>query len=251
MKKLFLAIAFLTRIPIPQSLINDNGSYDFKNLYHYFMPTGIVIGIIQIILLYLLLLFLPTDLAITGFLALSVLLTGAFHEDGFADVADSFGAFDRKKKLAIMRDSRLGTYGVSALILLFIARFSILTHIASDRSLLFLAIFITTVFSRWGAPFISLFIRYLNDESTSRKNLGSSLDRPNPIIISIQGLVLLIVFLIFLPKAFIIWLITTALLTLFLVLFFRKQFNGVTGDCLGASIVCYELTSLVTISTLN
>ena len=56
-----------------------------------------------------------------------VLLTGAFHEDGLADSADGlFGGWTREQRLAIMRDSRIGTYGATALVLAFALRFSLL-----------------------------------------------------------------------------------------------------------------------------
>lgn len=60
-----------------------------------------------------------------------LLLTGALHEDGLADTADGFGGGrDREAKLAIMRDSRIGTYGVLALLLVVGLRFSAIQEIA-------------------------------------------------------------------------------------------------------------------------
>ena len=62
--------------------------------------------------------------------AATVAVTGALHEDGLADVADGFGGgATRERKLEIMRDSRIGTYGVCALILSFILRISALTNL--------------------------------------------------------------------------------------------------------------------------
>ncbi|OUJ01846.1 adenosylcobinamide-GDP ribazoletransferase [Acetobacter cibinongensis] len=55
-------------------------------------------------------------------LAFQAALTGAFHEDGLADMADSYGAHSRARKLEIMRDSRVGSYGVIALCVCFIVR---------------------------------------------------------------------------------------------------------------------------------
>src|SRR5262245_33669434 len=62
--------------------------------------------------------------------AATVLLTGGLHEDGLADVADGFGGGNtRERKLEIMRDSRIGTYGVCALILSFILRIGALVNL--------------------------------------------------------------------------------------------------------------------------
>src|SRR4051794_28533071 len=63
-------------------------------------------------------------------LAATVAATGALHEDGLADVADGFGGgATRERKLEIMRDSRIGTYGVCALVLSFILRVAALTNL--------------------------------------------------------------------------------------------------------------------------
>jgi len=64
-------------------------------------------------------------------LTATLLVTGALHEDGLADVADGFGGgATRERKLEIMRDSRIGTYGVCALVLNFILRASALADLA-------------------------------------------------------------------------------------------------------------------------
>src|SRR3546814_9783083 len=65
-------------------------------------------------------------------LAFAILVTGGLHEDGLADVADGFGGgHDKARKLAIMRDSRIGTYGVLALALVLAARGGSLAALAA------------------------------------------------------------------------------------------------------------------------
>ncbi|SNT71610.1 cobalamin-5'-phosphate synthase [Paracoccus seriniphilus] len=73
-------------------------------------------------------------------LALSVLLTGALHEDGLADFADSAGGKDRDGRLEIMRDSRIGSYGVMALILSSGLRLAALAAIAGPMPLIAAAV---------------------------------------------------------------------------------------------------------------
>ena len=63
--------------------------------------------------------------------AAAILVTGALHEDGLADVADALGARDRARRLEIMRDSRIGTYGTCALILAIALRISLLAEVAA------------------------------------------------------------------------------------------------------------------------
>src|SRR5690349_9302793 len=71
-------------------------------------------------------------------LAATVAVTGALHEDGLADVADGFGGGKTvERKLEIMRDSRIGTYGVCALILSFMLRAGALAAIADPKLVAF------------------------------------------------------------------------------------------------------------------
>lgn len=75
----------------------------------------------------------PAGVSVTVMLIATVLVTGALHEDGLADCADGFGGGqNREGRLAIMRDSRIGSYGVIALILAFLIRWSALSHIAGS-----------------------------------------------------------------------------------------------------------------------
>ncbi|RIK85995.1 MAG: adenosylcobinamide-GDP ribazoletransferase, partial [Hyphomicrobiales bacterium] len=75
---------------------------------------------------------LPASLAAAFALAAGIAVTGALHEDGLADTADGFGGGrDRDGKLAIMRDSRIGSYGVLALGLSLIARWAALAALAA------------------------------------------------------------------------------------------------------------------------
>src|ERR1700761_6834116 len=88
---------------------------------------GLAIGIVDRCLLAI---GIPELAATALALGAGALLTGALHEDGLADVADGFGGGgDREKKLAIMRDSRIGTYGVLALLVSFVAKCSALASL--------------------------------------------------------------------------------------------------------------------------
>lgn len=114
--RLFLiALQFLTRIPVPRWVGHDA---DHLNQSARFFPAaGAVVGAVGALV------FLAVDWAapqiVAAILALlaTVMLTGAFHEDGLADTADGVGGGQtREAALAIMRDSRIGTYGTVALV---------------------------------------------------------------------------------------------------------------------------------------
>ncbi|MCP1199796.1 adenosylcobinamide-GDP ribazoletransferase [Notoacmeibacter sp. MSK16QG-6] len=117
------AIGFYTRIP-SWRLVSPDRATEFSNTQWAAPLAGIVIGLLLGMCNAL---FDAIDIADLprGVLVIvaGLLLTGALHEDGLADVADGFGGGpDRERKLAIMKDSRLGAYGVLAMIASFLLR---------------------------------------------------------------------------------------------------------------------------------
>ena len=123
------ALAFFTRLPRLSAPTAADPPFAFARFAWAAPLAGAVIGLIGALVGQLgALLALPPNLRGIGAVAAMVLATGALHEDGFADCADGFGGGrDREAKLAIMRDSRLGTYGVCALVLALIAKVSMTT----------------------------------------------------------------------------------------------------------------------------
>src|ERR1041384_6399585 len=117
-----IAIAFLTRIPMP----HPEGAQPatFVRAHRAFPLVGAAIGLaVGLVYLGLLAIGLPNFAAAALALGASALVTGALHEDGLADMADGFGGGrDRAAKLEIMRDSRLGTYGAMILLVSFVAK---------------------------------------------------------------------------------------------------------------------------------
>ncbi|MEK1894959.1 MAG: adenosylcobinamide-GDP ribazoletransferase [Rhizobium sp.] len=125
------AVAFLSRIPTPSSAFVDfNGKLDRAS--RAFPVAGIVIALLPA-LVFMVMLCLHADRLMSAFAALAAqaALTGALHEDGLADCADGLGGGrDREHALSIMKDSRIGTYGASALILSFALRAAALAAVA-------------------------------------------------------------------------------------------------------------------------
>ena len=123
----FASIMFFTRIPINWPFFSDKAP-NLTRAAWSFPLVGFLIGILSGILGELLILInVPTYLSCVIAIATSVLITGAFHEDGLADMADGFGAGGTPKKInEIMHDSRLGTYGTAALTLGLLIRLGLL-----------------------------------------------------------------------------------------------------------------------------
>jgi adenosylcobinamide-GDP ribazoletransferase len=115
-------IQFFTRLPLPARI--PHAAPDFSRSVWLVPVAGAVAGAIGgVILVAAFFLHLPPALCATLSLCALVMVSGALHEDGLADICDGFGGGgDRDTKLAIMKDSRLGTFGTVALMLSLLAR---------------------------------------------------------------------------------------------------------------------------------
>ena len=154
------AARFLTRVPVPFSRTLDPPP--LHQTMRLFPLVGALIGIFIAGLAYgLTKLGVPSLLACLLAVALGLGLTGALHEDGFADFADGLGGGrTRERRLEIMRDSRIGSYGGLALIICVMARvFALETLVAASLPVLLAALAATHAFSRammvdllWATP---------------------------------------------------------------------------------------------------
>jgi len=121
-------LAFCTRLPVtaPADARLGDASWTFP-------VVGVVVGLIGGLVLWLgLSLGLPPFAAATLAVGATALATGCLHEDGLADTADGFGGGrERSRVLEILRDSRIGTYGVIALIVSFLLRIAALASLAA------------------------------------------------------------------------------------------------------------------------
>ena len=117
------ALRFFTRLPVV-SRDGDHGLPPFARTLRAFPLVGIATGGIQALFLVMITWLTGSPmLGAIAALAAGLITTGAFHEDGLADMADGFGGgWDKARKLEIMKDSRLGTYGASALLLALLFR---------------------------------------------------------------------------------------------------------------------------------
>lgn len=116
-------LRFLTRLPVPRfGWEPEDGPPDLDRLGSAFPLAGAVVGLIGGGVLLAASTVLPPLLAATLAVGALAVVTGALHEDGLADTADGLGGMDREHRLAIMRDSRLGSFGAVALVLALMLR---------------------------------------------------------------------------------------------------------------------------------
>jgi adenosylcobinamide-GDP ribazoletransferase len=168
-----------------------------------------------------------------------VLLTGAFHEDGLADLADGLGGSpDRERALDIMKDSRIGSYGSVALVLAFLAKTGMLVLLAQCRvELAAAALFGAHVTSRLMPLFIVRTLPHVGDTARSKsKPLADQISRLSLLAALLWALPALALANWLLPGAW--WLagVLGALAGLaWMWRLLQRRLGGFTGDALGAT----------------
>jgi adenosylcobinamide-GDP ribazoletransferase len=175
--------------------------------------------------------------------AATVLVTGALHEDGLADVADGFGGGgDRARKLEIMRDSRIGTFGGLALVLSVALRASVLAALAEPWSVL-LALVAAHALARAMLPGVMSTLPLARDDG-----LAAESDAPPPSQAAIAfGLGLLAALLTLGPGTAVAAAAAAALAAWAMARLARRQVGGYTGDVLGSVEQMGEIAVLLTI----
>src|SRR5579864_8549896 len=148
------AFQFLTRIPMPSIEFEADS---LSRAVKFFPLVGLVVGSGVVSLQMVLTPHLNRSLVALILLLYLVLITGCFHEDGLADTADAFGGgWNRDQILLIMRDSRIGSYGGTALALSLLARYLLLASLPLEH---FAAYVISAhVLCRWSSLPLSYFL---------------------------------------------------------------------------------------------
>ena len=253
-----LATAFMFMTRLPAGTLGSGDPAVLSRATRWFPLVGLVVGALLAAAFALLCLALPVGVAAVGTLALGVLLTGAFHEDGLADVADSAGAFDVDRKLEIMRDSRVGTYGACALVLLLLGRHQLL--VAAGAGLAALALPAAHVASRWATVWLMARFEYARPEAANRVVAegvdGRRLAEATLVAGACLGLVAALVAAFASapvapwPAALLAAVVAAPLVAELAGRHFRRVFGGVTGDCLGAANQLVELAVSVAVVAL-
>ena len=228
LESLAAALRFFTRLPLPGTL--GQSELALEKAIRYFPLVGIVVGFIAALVFVACSFFWPETLAVLAAMASAILLTGALHEDGWSDMVDGFGGgWERQRILDIMRDSRLGSFGAVALVVLLLARFLCLLEI--DPVLIPAALIAGHAFSRLCSFFILATLDYARSEGKAKafsQPLGGG-----AIAFAVLTALLPLPFLPWPPVLFAVALASLA--TLWLRGLFKRGIGGYTGDCLGAA----------------
>jgi adenosylcobinamide-GDP ribazoletransferase len=252
----FTALMFLTRLPVPR--FTDHSAEYLEKSSKYFPLIGWIVGGISALVFLFFYRFFSIPLAVLASIIAGILTTGAFHEDGFADVCDAFGGgWTKEKILEIMKDSRLGTYGTIGLIAILGAKFLLLGDLVllylpviNGRTVVvFFAIIIAAhSISRFMAVTSIQFYPYVTPEDNS-KSKPSAASKLSLVSFLTAALFALLPF-VFLPLNFLLTLPVLIVATFLLNRYFKKWIGGHTGDCLGSVQQTTEIIYYITLIVL-
>ena len=233
-----VAMMFLTRIPTGR--IRDLASDDLSRAAWAFPLVGLVVGVIAGGALYL---SAETDVSpiVCALIALAVqaAVTGALHEDGLADLADGLGGHDKAKILTIMRDSRIGTYGVLALIFSVGLRATMIAGIPGP-GVAFAVLLAAAAFSRGALPLV------MNLMPAARADgLAQAAGRPERRIAMLaMGIGTLTLFTLLPFSVALAAVVIGGVLAAGIIFWAHQRLGGQTGDVLGALQQVLEIAVL-------
>lgn len=237
------AVVFLTRIPVPWTI--PDMEQRLPRATTWFPVVGLLVGVVGAAAWVLADAFLGRVIAAVCAVAVTALITGAFHEDGLADTFDGLGGSqDRERALEIMKDSRLGTYGALALALVLLGR---VVALAELHTLAPAALVGAHVLARWSSLPLIRALPYARAEGgTGKPFAGGVTETGLAIATSFAALVTLALWGI---QAVAVWL-AVVLIGLLLAAWYRRRLGGITGDTLGAVNQFTELTALLVLVAL-
>ena len=232
-----LAIQFLTRIPVAV-----RGGVDERSMARsmaFFPLVGLLLGVCAAALHALTSLVFAPAVSSLAALAFLIIITGNLHGDGLMDTADGlFGGKSRERMLEIMRDSRVGSHGVTAGVLVLLAKYVLLIQMPATAQ--GAALIMAVALGRWSQVYGAAFYRYARSAGGTgdftvhvgwREAFYSSLTVVPLAVLLLgwHGLIPLVAALA--GAALLVW-------------YMAGRIGGITGDTLGAASECVEVLTL-------
>ncbi|KOO06382.1 adenosylcobinamide-GDP ribazoletransferase [Vibrio hepatarius] len=239
----WLSLGFFSRLPIPSD--TPYSEQRMNQAGRYFALVGLLLGCLCALVYWVASTLFSTEVAVFLMMCFSLMLTGAFHEDGLTDMADGIGGgMTVERRLTIMKDSRIGTYGASALVMALLGKFVFLSQLAQSADLV-VVIIAVYAFSRGVAASLIYDMPYVSDIDTSKsKPLANKQSQLELTILIVTSLLPLICF----DTGLMVALVAAGLIFRFaLKRWLLKRLGGFTGDCLGAAQQLTELLSYLVI----
>jgi len=243
-RALSAAFTFLTRLPLGALASHDPA--DLPRSAAYFPVVGAVVGAIGAVVLVLgLRLWMPM-IAVLLSVCATVWVTGAFHEDALADSLDGFGGgWSRDQVLAIMKDSRVGSYALIGMILVVAVKVAALTSIAQTTDALHAAAGLVAAHTlgRWSSlPLIRAYPYVRQSMDGDRASAGRPFVASVTTARIVAGTVLTIA-IVGVSLAHRAWIagLVSVIVTWIAGRYFARRIGGITGDALGAANQAVEV----------
>ncbi|WP_126447155.1 adenosylcobinamide-GDP ribazoletransferase [Sulfuricystis multivorans] len=232
----FAALRFFTRIPAP--IWVGHSAEQLNHAARWFPAVGIIVGAMGAAVTLMAASLWPPSIAVLLGMAATLLVTGAFHEDGLTDTLDGLGGgFTREQALTIMKDSRIGSFGAIGIVVVLLIKFAALSELLASAGTVpsaptfALALIGGHAVSRFAATTLIYALDYAR-EAGKAKPLATRLAINELAFAALIGLA---------PCLWLPWqqaavaLLFVTLVTLLAARWFRQRLGGYTGDCLGAT----------------
>jgi adenosylcobinamide-GDP ribazoletransferase len=225
-----VAVQFMTRLPVSQGIQYSPDALAKSVIF--FPAIGLLVGAGGAALYLLLSPHVGQDVVVVLILIYLVTVTGGIHEDALGDAADGFGGgWEKDRVLAIMRDSRIGSFGTIAITLGLLARFVFLTNLAPGKFVVFLIA--GQVLGRWTALPLAFFLPSARDNEAGQ---GKLIARRITVLSFGAGTILaLAIVAIALRAAALRASLTAVMIVAISGFYYWRRIGGITGDCLGAT----------------
>lgn len=230
----FIALQFFTRLPIP-AWVGFEAVW-LQQSVRYFVLVGVIMGGITAASYWLFALLWPQTVAVLLSTIVGILTTGAFHEDGFADMCDGFGGgLTPARVLEIMQDSRVGAYGAIGIGLMLALKCALLTSMPEDSVVA--ALLLAHPLSRLASTSLIWRLQYVRGEGKA-KPLAEQMSH-GEFLIALVTMALLMLGLFYSQQlpwyALVSGCLAAAWAAISMGRRMWRRLGGYTGDCLGAT----------------
>lgn len=238
MKSFLIGLQFLTRIQLVHQM--NWTAEDFGKSTRYFPLVGAVLGICYLALAWLIYHVIGSGAASAVLLTiLPIFLTGGLHCDGFMDTMDGvFSGRERERKLEIMKDSRVGSFGVVAFVSLFALNVSLLFDMKPDFAML--GLFLMPIIGRLAMTTVISFFPYARKEGMGKAFVDGADTRT-----FLSALVFAAIFILPNGELAAIALGVGLLFAFVFASFVKGELGGLTGDVYGATTMLTETLVLI------
>lgn len=247
LRLMLVAVQYFTRVPVPA--MPDFQPHWLGESARYFSLVGWLVGGVAALVWLVSVQLFPPLVAAGLTIALSAMLTGGFHEDGLADTFDALGGVvPRERALQIMRDSRIGTYGSLALLLVTGLRWLALASLPPALGAATLLALHPA--ARAGSASLMHGLAYVRDDDSKAKPVAEGIRADDLLWVLAFGLLPAVLLAAFQPAwaaALLMALLALLGLRYLLAHWYRQRLGGYTGDALGCAEQLGELLFLLVV----